>query len=559
MLTDISWIHEVMQQKYVTGTLYQLAEGPRGNIMFFFVMGMSLMYMPFFLIGHLIALLGGFPADGFSLPYQYGIALGTLAYTFTGLYFLRKILLSYFNDRITGILLLVLVLGTNYLQFVTVKNLETANFLFVLLAINVWYTKQWHEKEKFRYLLFVGITIALSILAKPSEFVCVIIPALWGVYDKSSFKEKINLFIRRKNQVIMAMVLSFLLFLPQMIYWQVNTGFFVYDSYKNPGIGLDFASPYIFSVLFSFRKGWLVYTPVMIFALIGFFYLYKNNKKIFYAIFVYFLITFYIISSWTEWWYGACFSNRPLVTSYAVLAIPFGYTLLKIGKIKLYKRLLLGLLIIFFVILNLFQMWQLNHYILDPYYTTRAYYFAIFGKTGIPEGAKELKLIEKSFTGVNEFTNEQDYTRRSIGYYDYSIFDPHHSANYVFDSLRQSTVFRLDGQTQFSPDVITTYRGLSRKDHAWVRASVAFLIPEEYEGELPCLVMTMSRKNGLYGYKATCLDPENLVRGQWVTIQMDYLTPTIRNQSDLFQSYIWHRGHMPIYMDDFRVYGYEPR
>jgi len=559
MLTDISWIHELMEQKYVTGTLYQLSTGPKGNIMFFFVMGFSILYLPFFLIGHVIALLSGFPADGFSLPYQYSISLGVLIYTFLGLYLTRKLLLSFFSDKITTLLLIIIVLGTNYFHFATIKNLESANLLFFLLAVNVWYTKQWHEKEKFRYLLLVGISIALSVLAKPSEFICVLIPALWGVYDKSSFREKINLIVRRKKQIILAMALSFLFFLPQMIYWQVNTGFFIYDSYKNPGIGLDFASPYILSALFSFRKGWLVYTPVMAFALIGFVYLYRNNRKLFPVVLIYFLATFYIISSWTEWWYGACFSNRPLITSYAILVIPFGYALERIARLNLFKRILIGLLILFFVILNLFQTWQLNNYILDPYYTTKAYYFAIFGKTKISPETKKLKLIEKSFTGDNVFHNEYDYTRRSIGYYDYSIKDTNYHTNYFYDTISQSTVFRLDGSRQFSPDVVTTYHGISRKDHAWIRASVDILIPEGYEGELPCLVMTMSRRKGLYGYKANCADPNQLKRNKWIHLSMDYLTPTIRNTSDLFQTYIWHRGTMPIYIDNFRVEGFEPK
>ena len=70
MLTDISWIHDVMKTHEISGTLYQLSRGPDGNTMYFFLMGMSILYSPFFFIGHIIAYLTDSPMDGFSEPYH---------------------------------------------------------------------------------------------------------------------------------------------------------------------------------------------------------------------------------------------------------------------------------------------------------------------------------------------------------------------------------------------------------------------------------------------------------------------------------------------------------
>jgi hypothetical protein len=51
-----------------------------------------------------------YPADGFSLPYQFCISFGMMLYAFLGLFILRKTLLRFFPDKIAAITLLVITL-----------------------------------------------------------------------------------------------------------------------------------------------------------------------------------------------------------------------------------------------------------------------------------------------------------------------------------------------------------------------------------------------------------------------------------------------------------------
>ncbi|NJK97975.1 MAG: hypothetical protein HC905_26440, partial [Bacteroidales bacterium] len=143
------------------------------------------------------------PTDGFSLPYQYSLALGFVLYSFIGLWFFRKILLEYFSDKLTAIILVIIVLGTNFLQYATVKNLEQTNALFNLLAIITWFTIKWHKKQKLRYLIFISLSCSLMVLVKPSEIFCYLIPLLWGVFNRSSLQEKIRLLVQNKKQLIL--------------------------------------------------------------------------------------------------------------------------------------------------------------------------------------------------------------------------------------------------------------------------------------------------------------------------------------------------------------------
>jgi hypothetical protein len=557
LLHDISWMTQMQEQYGTTATLYQVTQAPDGSPMYFFLLGMSLLYLPSFLLGHATAFATGAPMDGFSLPYQYAMALGCMLYTLIGLVYFRRTLLQFFPDRTVAVLLVLVGFGTNYFHFTTVKDLETANFLFFGMAVLVWNTIRWHAEHKRRNLLAIAASVAMITLVKPSEIICGLIPLFWGVFDRTSWNTRITLLRTHGKDVALAVLLGLLVLSPQLVYWKMKTGSFIFDSYKNPGVGLDLWSPHIGPILFSLKKGWLVYTPIMVFALLGFVQLWQRKRELFPVILGYFLITFYIIASWSEWWYGASYSIRPMITSYVLLAIPLGYFLQRMSEWKALWRWSASSLMGCFVVLNLFQIWQLNHFILDPYRTTPAYYLAIFGKTSVTEEDRKLMSVEPDFSGALKLTDPTGYRQRNIGHYDFEEPLTGHRGALVRDSLHHGSAYAMDSTNQFSPNVETTFEGITTEDHAWIRARVDVKLPAGYAEETPCLVVTMARKEGNYGYRTACAD--TAPAGQWVTLSMDYLTPNIRDPRDRVQVYVWHRGRTPVLIDDLNVEVFTPQ
>lgn len=558
MLKDISWIDAANLKYNITATVYQLAAGPHNNVVYFFLMGMAILYAPWFFLAHIYAGSMGYAQDGFSAPYQVIIPIGFLLYTLIGLAFFRKILLKFFSDKLSSLIMLIMVIGTNLIHFTTLKNLETINSLFVLNCALVWFTIRWHESYKKGHLVIIALIIAETTLIKPSEIFCILIPLLWGIYNKESLMNKISLVKTHILQIIPAALIGFAMFVPQLIYWYLATGNIIYDSYKNPGVGLDFTSPHIIDILFSYRKGWLLYTPVMIFPLWGMYFLYKQKKELFTVVLVYFLVSFYIIASWTEWWYGASFSVRPLIITFCLLSLPMGYFLKWIFRQRTWLKILLPLLISAAVFLNLFYWWQFNHWILDPYRTTKDYYWAVFGKTNIDPSVRSLLAIEHSATGVDIFPGEQNFIKKDILIDDFSRQLPDYKNCYETDSSGNN-VFRLDSIIPFSPGVAKPFREFTHKKYAWFIADVDVMIPYGYQGELPCLTVTTTRKGGVYGYRTDCLDAGSVKYGQWQRLHLEYLTPELRSTCDNIQSYIWHRGKMPIYIDNYHITMFEPK
>lgn len=553
LLNDVSWLEKVNAEKQLTGTLYQVSSNDEGEPMYFFLWGMALFFLPFFLIGHGFACLTGYPPDGFSLPYQYAMVIGCMVYTLIGLIYLRKILLYYFSEGITTLVLVLVIAGTNYVHHLSIKNLETVNVLFMLVSIILWFTIRWHDQPKLRNLLPIGACIALMALVKPSEVVILLLPLLWQVSSKDSFFRKLTLLQNHRRDLFLTVLLAFLIALPQMVYWTLKTGFPIYDSYKNPGVGLDIFSPHILEVLFSYRKGWLVYTPIMVLFIAGLYWVYRQKREHFFALIAYIGTEFYIVASWSEWWYGAGFSNRPMITVYPLLAIGLGFLLTKARKWSLGVRLGLTLFVVSAIFLNQFQWWQLKNYILDPYRTTKAYYWATFLKTDVTEEDRELLLIERSFTGPQTFDNREKYQQVQ------QITEAFEEADEsVLETEGLNSYLRLLPEEEYSPEIAMPFYQLTDQDHVWIEVSVRVRFPEGIEGPMPCLVMTMQRLFGSYGYLAPELG-HDLEPGIWKEYRFEYLTPEIRSSTDRFKCYLWKRSASPIEIDDLEIKVFEKR
>jgi hypothetical protein len=67
-LENMDVLRELFEKYYPSSTLYQVFKSPEGGWLIKYTMGLALMQSPFFFIGHLVAILSDFPADGFSQP-----------------------------------------------------------------------------------------------------------------------------------------------------------------------------------------------------------------------------------------------------------------------------------------------------------------------------------------------------------------------------------------------------------------------------------------------------------------------------------------------------------
>ena len=146
--------------------------------------------------------------------------------------------------------------------------------------------------------------------------------------------------------------------IPQMLYWHKVTGSFMFNSYSSMGSSFYFGSPHIFDVLFSFRKGWWLYTPVMLVATAGLVFLGRKCRGVTLPVSLYLAVQIYVLASWWSWWNGGSFGLRSFVDLYGVMALP----LAAIVEVTLERRKVLawisGAFLFFLLYVNQFQTFQ---------------------------------------------------------------------------------------------------------------------------------------------------------------------------------------------------------
>lgn len=543
-LQDPAWLNELMERYEPSATLYQLVDVPDGKRVIKYGAGMAVLYAPFFLIAHVSAPLLGFPADGLSPPYPYMVAFGCLLYALLGLFVLRKVLLRFFSDAWTALLVLLIVLGTNYLQLTAWDGtLLTHTPLFLLYGLLLWATLEWHARPRVRTALLLGAMAGLITLVRPSEAVCLLIPLLWLPTGPNGWEQKRALLRRHFGQVVLAALACIAAASPQLFYWHAVTGDWIFYSYVNPGEGFDFFPPHIKDFLFSFRKGWLLYTPLMVLALAGVPLLWRKRREAFRAVLLFLLADLWVISAWSCWWYaGGSFSSRSLVPAYVVLAIPLGTCLQAIFSRKA-LHWPFGIGIGLLVLLNLFQTWQWKQGILPKDRVTGAYYGAIFGRMHVPAGADTLLLVKRSASSVEHFTDEARYTSREL-------------CHYTFND-RPDSSFRFTPDAPWTPGPDITFAELTGQDHAWLRASARLWVGDSLPSAPPVMVMTFHHNGETYQYRTAEWNIPAGARNTWVPMSMDYLTPEVRYPKDNLKVYVWNEHGGPWRVDDLKVWVWE--
>ncbi len=546
-LTNQQWIDEIMEKYQPSPTLYQLVYLENGAKLIKYSAGNAVLYSPFFFLAHWLAPILGYPADGFSLPYQVIISIGGILWALLGVFLLRKLLLFYFSDSITAIVLVLVIAGTNYLHLVSIDGtLLTHNYLFTLYTLLIILTIRYHRNPSSSTALLLGITAGFISLIRPSEAVCFLIPLLWQTGTRQTLVNKISIIKGNPFHPIIMIAAALVIGLIQFFYWKSLTGEWIYYSYSNnPGEGFRFFPPFIIEFLFSFRKGWFVYTPIMLGSVVGMIWMFKKHKENLPAILIFFIIDIWIISSWTAWWYGGgSFSSRSLVPAYVILAIPMGYLVKGIGKFKLkWAFLIIGL---GFVILNLFQSWQWVNGIIDKERMTKEYYIAVFGRTAIDRNKLDKLLLVDRSTGTDQLPEHLErYTGKMVYQYNQLMVDD------------TTQALRLDSKNQFSPGPDIPFKDLTKSDHVWIKSSIEVWLPEGYSGKMPHLVSSFHYKNAAYKYRGATIDEDKAVRGEWQTITYWYLSPEVRTLDDNLKVYLWHNDSTCIYIRNLKVEVFE--
>ncbi len=369
---------------------YWLIPSPTGKKVPKGTAGMSIMYLPSFLVGHAVATMQDrYEVDGYSKPYTRANRLGSLLYVFLGVYLLFKSLL-FFGSRLAAYLSIIAVFfATNHFFYSTGLSEMPHAYLFFLFSFIIYQTIKWHDDKKKSRIYYLALVAGLCTLIRPTDGIMILFPILYGIKDKASFVEKKNLLWAHRITLIKGGVLFFVPILPQLIFWKIQTGQFLFFSYGGEE-RFFFNNPQILKVLFSFRNGLFSYSPILLFAVAGLFLLRRttHGKKVMLPIALILLVNLYLISSWWSWWFGGSFGMRAMVQYYPLLSIGFVVLFDQLFK-KKFLKIIVPVCVILFCTLNIIQTSQYKRAIIHwEGMNSRVYKMVFFKFHFTPEESK---------------------------------------------------------------------------------------------------------------------------------------------------------------------------
>lgn len=549
------WLEETRKVYAPSPFPYQYTKGKEKRRVIIYNIGYSFLFAPGFFVAHSLAPVLGYPADGFSVPYQYALEITALIFTLIGIFLFRKICLRFFSDTITALVLLFTLLGTNYFYQVSYDAVMPHNLLFTLNCLIIWFTIRWHDEYRWKHLLLLALTLGLASICRPTELIWILLPVGWTVADKKSFSNKLHLLLLKWKQLLVFGLVLFLILMIQLGYLKYATGYF--RAFNLHSESFSFLDPYTLKFLFSYRKGWLLYTPVMIFCLPGFYFLYKQRRDIWLPLTCFFLINVYVLSSWECWWYAASFGQRPMVESYAMMLFPMGAFFNWLWIKKPWLKIVFGFFLSFFLVLNLFQTWQFVNSLLDPERMTKAFYWRSFGATSINGEDRKLLSLDRA-TAVFPEGNPAEKSYRNKLIYCNSFEDLlENSVDSTAASGKKS--YLLPGGGHNSPTFRGTFSELSSSSYAWVVASVKIKTLTNTTVSNAQLVLTMESRGREISYQTVEFDSLNLVPNEWKNVRLIMLTPEMRHKEDAIVSFVSNSGTQALLLDDFKIELVEPK
>lgn len=319
---------------------YGLTRAPRtGRLANRYPIGTAIAELPFFLVGHIVAKLGKWPADGWSAPYQWSIFAAAFFWLCLGVVGTWIVIATRTSQSAASFALLATTFGTNLLHYVvnepSMSHIYAFGALASMLLLGDFFWRAPSVKRAFVFGLSLGFLVSIrnyDILFAPVA----LYPALWRV--------------NRKNVLSFWHVFgigAFLGVLPHFLSVTYYLGVPWANTYWM--VPLNWAYPKLLLVLFSIRKGWFFWTPIAAIGILGLVLGIRTKLRWFCASGMIGLAgVIYIISVWRDPAMGSSFGHRAFVDALPVVAL--GIALISHHRIMKAAVMVL-------IVLNLYLTW----------------------------------------------------------------------------------------------------------------------------------------------------------------------------------------------------------
>lgn len=520
-----------------------------------YTLGVPVMEAPFFLIAHAYAKVSGtYAANGWSPPYLLAVGLSTLCYLLLGFYLLIKILKEHFPARVMGYTILALALATNLFYHATYVTMAHG-FLFFDYCLLIYLSIAFYQKPGALKALGIGAVVGLITLTRVPEIISALIPLLWGINSREGLKERVRFLKKHYFWLLWAAFAFLAVFSIQFVYWHYVSGQLIFNPYE--GEGFNFLKPRIHKGWFDFANGWLVYSPIMAFSLLGLFFLRRYYTAPFWPTLAFVGLHAYIHYSYYAWTYFPGLGQRPMVETYPLLAFGLAAAFLFFSR-RRWLALIPLPAIVLFSSLNFFQTWQMKKGIIWPERGSWGFYYETFGTL-----SPSLEALRAYDTGKIQpdsagLTFVKNLASEDFEHFDYSSADttiPHQGKFSLLTTEEKTELIRKASLPEAEPGDwlrIGIHGYMRGADRIWHRDQTAMLFFELHDGRGKKRKFAGIRISPHIGNKDyniwTAGEPD-----QWGEAAFFIKVPWRINPDWTFRAYIKNPAMQKIYLDDLRV------
>jgi hypothetical protein len=331
-----------------------------------FTVGPALLWSPFLLVAHAGVLLArefgsSVRADGFSAPYRYMMAFGTVFYGFLALVFSFRLARKYVNPLWAFMATLTIWWASSLPVYMYFNPSWSHAHSAFTVALFFWYWERTRGERTLRQWLVLGLITGLMLNVYYVNLMLVtvvLLEALWqyleyfrGVWQPGN-KGILSLLSR---QLLFGVVVCVCLLPTFVSRWIVYGGPFE-TGYLPIGDFL-WRSPVFLKVLFSPNHGLLSWTPVIIFSLLGL-VLFGRRSHSLGIPFLAAAMAFYLFISFYPDWAGiSSFGNRFFISLTSLFIFGLAITLESLASRFSRQR---AALLVSTAVLACFTLWNLG-------------------------------------------------------------------------------------------------------------------------------------------------------------------------------------------------------
>jgi hypothetical protein len=362
--------------------------------------GLSFLWLPFFALAHVCALVFQFPANGFSLPYQWAIGFASMFYLFLGLVYLRKLIFRFTSKAWIALFVPVVIFyGTHLFDYAINMNSLSHVYSFSIITIFSYFAFRFfnEEENKLYHLCLLIFLCALVVSIRPMN---VLILGLLPALSLKHWEHPLSSYGKPKGVHFAILAATAWILIRQFFILKISTGHLLPNTYQSEPF--HFFNPELLRATFGFQYGVFLYAPLLLFSFSGAYFYPGKIKPLILPLL--FFVVLYIYASW--WFWPIC--TRASIDYYVIPALLLGALAKRFQSIK--ARLLFALLCGLFCCYYQVKLMQINRGILDKNYTYAHVYFENFFKVeAVQQFVVPPYTIKNRFSISNSF-EDKGYT-----------------------------------------------------------------------------------------------------------------------------------------------------